>query len=144
MGLDAFSFSDALLGVLAQRLVKTLCPLCKEPYIGSRAQYDEIRDAYGAEAFDRDIGMEYGPDFRLCRSVGCETCSQKGYKGRAGVHELLVADDDVRKAITRRGSVSELRALAVQGGMTTLLQDGIKKVLLGLTDLKQVLAVCSR
>ncbi|MBN1605253.1 MAG: hypothetical protein JW940_01395 [Polyangiaceae bacterium] len=71
-------------------------------------------------------------------------CSNTGYRGRLGLHELLVADDGIKRAIQRKSSVEELRNLAVAGGMTTLLQDGISKVLSGHTDLKQVLAVCSR
>jgi type II secretory ATPase GspE/PulE/Tfp pilus assembly ATPase PilB-like protein len=85
-----------------------------------------------------------GPGFRLWRAKGCQVCSGTGYKGRIALHELLVADDGIKQAVQRRASAEEIRHLGVATGMTTLLQDGIEKVMTGLTDLKQVLAVCSR
>ena len=81
---------------------------------------------------------------QLWTAPGCPACGKSGYKGRTGVHELLVSDDDMRRAIQRSAPVDEIRATAIAGGMTTLLQDGIEKVLDGATDLKQVLAVCGR
>src|SRR5216683_63064 len=77
MGLDPFTFADALLGVLAQRLARTLCKQCKAPYHPPPAQYEELRQAYGAAAFDA-LGMPYSPDFQLYQAIGCEACSQEG------------------------------------------------------------------
>lgn len=74
--------------------------------------------------------------------MGCHACGKSGYKGRFGIHELLVNDDGLRRAIQHKAPVDEIRAAALAGGMTTLLQDGVQKVLAGQTDLKQVLAVC--
>jgi type II secretory ATPase GspE/PulE/Tfp pilus assembly ATPase PilB-like protein len=144
MGLDPFSFADALLGVLAQRLARALCRQCREPFIGTREQYDELAAAYGEDAFATKLGVILGPGFRLWRARGCPACSGSGYKGRIALHELLVADDAIKVAIQHKQSAEKLRELSIQAGMTTLLQDGIEKVLAGLTDLKQVLAVCSR
>src|SRR5215831_10083213 len=90
MGLDPFNFADALLGVLAQRLARTLCKACKVPYHAPEIQYEEIRQAYGAAAFDA-LGLSYGPDFQLYRGMGCAVCQQTGYRGRVALHELLVA-----------------------------------------------------
>jgi type II secretory ATPase GspE/PulE/Tfp pilus assembly ATPase PilB-like protein len=144
MGLDPFSFSDALLGVLAQRLARSLCRQCREPYIGSAAEFDELAAAYGREAFETKLGVILGPGFRLWRSNGCTACSGTGYKGRIALHELLVTNDDIKRAIQSRASGDQIRTLAVEAGMRTLLQDGVEKTLAGLTDLKQVFAVCSR
>jgi type II secretory ATPase GspE/PulE/Tfp pilus assembly ATPase PilB-like protein len=80
----------------------------------------------------------------MWRGVGCDACSKTGYKGRLAVHELLVNDDAIKIAIAKRAPVEEVRRLAVAGGMTTLLQDGIEKAIAGKTDMKQVLAVCLR
>jgi type II secretory ATPase GspE/PulE/Tfp pilus assembly ATPase PilB-like protein len=144
MGLDPFSFSDALLGVLAQRLARSLCRQCREPYIGSAEEYEVLAKAYGEEAFATQLGVMLGPGFRLWRSTGCTACNGTGYKGRIALHELLVASDEIKHAIQHKSGADAIRRLAVADGMRTLLQDGIEKTLAGLTDLKQVLAVCSR
>jgi len=96
---------------------------------------------YGAEHWDR-VGISYSPSLRLCRAKGCAKCGDSGYKGRMGIHELLVASDDMKRMIQKRASVEEMRKQAVAEGMTTLLQDGIIKVLRGQTDFQQVRAVC--
>ncbi|HMJ16690.1 MAG TPA: GspE/PulE family protein [Polyangiaceae bacterium] len=142
MGLDPFSFGDALLGVLAQRLARALCGKCKLKEPCTDDEREEMRSAYGPELFDQDFGGARG--FPVYRAKGCPVCSNSGYKGRIGLHELLVASDAIQKAIVRKGSVDEIRELSIEGGMRTLLQDGISKVVSGDTDLKQVFAVCSR
>jgi type II secretory ATPase GspE/PulE/Tfp pilus assembly ATPase PilB-like protein len=144
MGLDPFSFADALLGVLAQRLARGLCKHCRELYPAARAEFDQIAEPFGGEAQLAQQGISFGAQFQLWRGRGCENCGGSGYKGRIGLHELLVTNDDIKRAISRRAPVEEVRNLALAGGMTTLLQDGIQKAMLGQTDLKQVLAVCSR
>jgi type II secretory ATPase GspE/PulE/Tfp pilus assembly ATPase PilB-like protein len=142
MGLDTFTFADALLGVLAQRLARGLCKKCREQYVADRDEVAEITRAFGEEAAAaRGIGRG---DFKLWRASGCELCSKTGYKGRIALHELLVADEAIKRAVAKRSPVEEIRKLAVAGGMTTLLQDGIEKAIAGKTDLKQVLAVCLR
>jgi len=142
MGLDPFSFADALLGVLAQRLARGICKKCREQYTPDATDIGEIVQAFGEEeAAKRGVGRS---DFKLWRSPGCEACGKTGLKGRIAVHELLVADDAIKRAIAAKAAVEEVRKLAVAGGMTTLLQDGIEKAIAGKTDLKQVLAVCLR
>ena len=140
MGLDSFNFADALLGVLAQRLARTLCKACKAPYHGSAVQYEELRQAYGTAAFDA-LGISYTADFQLYRGAGCAVCNQTGYRGRVALHELLVATPEIKRLIQQRARITEVVACAQQEGMTTLLQDGVLKVLQGLTDIAQVKAV---
>jgi type II secretory ATPase GspE/PulE/Tfp pilus assembly ATPase PilB-like protein len=145
MGLDPFSFGDALLGVLAQRLTRRLCPDCGRHTAGSRAAHGEmIAQCGGAEAWEKIGGPAFGPAFAIGVAVGCVGCAGTGYRGRLPLHELLVVTEDVKRAIARKASVQEIRALSVAGGMTTLLEDGILKCLAGRTDMRQVLSVASR
>ncbi len=139
MGLDPFNFADALLGVLAQRLVRTLCKACKTSYQPSPEVFEELRQAYGAEDFDR-LGKPYTPDFILYQAVGCPECDNNGYKGRVGIHELLIASPEVKRLVQTRARIEDIRTSGKQGGMTTLLQDGILKTMEGLTDFTQIKA----
>ncbi len=141
MGLDPFTFSDALLGVLAQRLARRLCIHCRRERDANPAEGEELAAHYGAEALQALVGERV---LTLWTADGCEHCGGTGYKGRLAVHELLVNSDDIRERIQQRAPVGEIRELSMAGGMTTLLQDGIAKCLQGHTDLRQVLAVCSR
>jgi type II secretory ATPase GspE/PulE/Tfp pilus assembly ATPase PilB-like protein len=141
MDIDPFNFADALLGILAQRLVRTLCKDCKEAYTPDQSEFAELMENYGLEHWDR-LGVRYSADFRIYRPKGCPKCTGSGYKGRMGIHEMLVATDDIKRSIQRRDTVENLRKQAVKDGMTTLLQDGIEKVIDGHTDFKQVRAVC--
>jgi type II secretory ATPase GspE/PulE/Tfp pilus assembly ATPase PilB-like protein len=141
MGLDPFSFADALLGVLAQRLARRLCSHCKESYEATREEQEELITLLGS---DRLAAMTGPGPLTLWRAPGCTNCRDGGYRGRVALHELLVNDDELRQAIQRRAPAKDLRDMACARGMTTLLHDGIAKCLDGQTDLKQVLAVCSR
>jgi len=136
MKIDPFNFADALLGILAQRLIKTLCSKCKEGYHPSQDEFAEIIEVYGKEWFGR-TGIKYSPDLTLYRPKGCNACNDTGYKGRMGVHELLVGSDEVKKAVQRHAPIDELRRLALDEGMTTLLQDALQKMFRGVTDYKQ-------
>jgi type II secretory ATPase GspE/PulE/Tfp pilus assembly ATPase PilB-like protein len=161
MGMDPFNFADALLGILAQRLAKRLCD-CKEQYTPS---HEELRsfiaeyalDLKNTEAWKADAGGEaqklfedwtesYGHEgeLRFYRAAGCDKCQNSGYKGRVGLHELLVADDEIKRLVQERARVAEVFLAAVAGGMRTLKMDGMEKILMGLTDLKQVRSVCIR
>ncbi len=141
MGLDGFILSDALLGVLAQRLARRLCSDCREAYEASPAEREQLLAAYGAEAAAAD-GID-GDTLTLWQAPGCESCGDSGYRGRLGIHELLVNDEAIRRAIQSGQPVDTLRALAIEGGMRTLMQDGILKCLRGQTDMRQVQAVCA-
>jgi type II secretory ATPase GspE/PulE/Tfp pilus assembly ATPase PilB-like protein/GAF domain-containing protein len=142
MGLDPFSFADALLGVLAQRLARKLCSKCKKQVPATEEETATVRESFGPEEADKR-GWRPGA-LQLWKAAGCGSCGDSGYKGRIGLHELLITDDEMKRAITKKAGVELIRDLAIKGGMTTLLQDGIAKAVEGLTDLKQVLAVCSR
>jgi type II secretory ATPase GspE/PulE/Tfp pilus assembly ATPase PilB-like protein len=144
MGLDPFSFADALLGVLAQRLARGLCKQCREQQPATESDLADLGAAYGHAAFEALLKEEHSFGLKLWKAKGCQACGQSGYKGRVALHELLVGSDDLKRAIQRKAPIDEIRRVAAEGGMVTLLQDGVRKVMAGLTDLQQVLAVCSR
>jgi type II secretory ATPase GspE/PulE/Tfp pilus assembly ATPase PilB-like protein len=160
MGMDPFNFSDALLGILAQRLAKRLCK-CKEMYTPSPEEMKQILQEYCSELLNtgpfkkdaksayehvyRDLAKNYATDkgqFALARKKGCDACGGSGYKGRLGLHELLIATDPVKKLIQEHARVAEILACCLEEGMRTLKMDGIEKVLQGVTDMAQVRAVC--
>jgi type II secretory ATPase GspE/PulE/Tfp pilus assembly ATPase PilB-like protein len=143
MGIDPFSFADALLGVLAQRLARMICQSCKVPFRATREEYEALAHGYGEAAF-MQLGIPYSDPFMLYRGKGCPACLNTGYRGRIGLHELLVVSDDIRPLIHSRAPVAEVRKVAQAQGMTTLIQDGVLKVLSGWTDYTQVKAVAMR
>lgn len=138
MGMDPFNFSDALLGVLAQRLLKRLCPKCKEQYEPTEEEKDMLIKEYGVHP---TVPLQFS-NYTICRPVGCQACNYTGYKGRMAIHELLTSDDDMKKLIQSKAPVFKIGAHAMQMGMLTLKQDGIWKILQGHTDIKQVRSVC--
>lgn len=142
MGMDPFNFADAILCIMSQRLVKTLCKTCKEPYHPDKAEFDQLVLEYDPDQFAKNLALPYTEDLLLYRAKGCKQCSQSGYKGRLGIHELLVGTDEMKILIQRRSPVDEIRHLAVDQGMRTLKQDGIEKVFKGLCDMPQVRRVC--
>ena len=159
MGMDPFNFADALLGILAQRLARRLCD-CKEAYHPNTSEINSFIAEYADElrhtpAWKADFSGEaqklfedwverYGDNgkLRFYKAVGCDKCNKTGYKGRLGLHELLIADDRIKKLVQERARVAEIFATAVENGMRTLKMDGMEKILLGQTDLKQVRSVC--
>jgi type II secretory ATPase GspE/PulE/Tfp pilus assembly ATPase PilB-like protein/GAF domain-containing protein len=161
MGMDPFNFADAVLGILAQRLAKRLCGDCKTAYTPDAGEIDRLLAEYSREMlatpawqvdpegekarvlqqWQTEFGNAEG-QFTLYRPTGCDACGGTGYRGRVGLHELLVGSDRVKKAIQERSTVAVLLAICLEEGMRTLKQDGIEKVVQGLTDLVQVRAVC--
>jgi type II secretory ATPase GspE/PulE/Tfp pilus assembly ATPase PilB-like protein/GAF domain-containing protein len=141
MGIDPLNFADALLGILAQRLVRTLCKKCKVQYHPTKEEYEEIMETYGKEDFLK-LSIPYDDNFMLHKPQGCEVCDRTGYKGRMGIHELLIGTDEIKRLVQKHATVEVMREKAMDEGMTTLLQDGIMKSLQGLTDFKQVRRVC--
>ncbi len=161
MGMDPFNFADALLGILAQRLAKRLCKKCKRPHVATQDEIRALLTEYAQELMNtpkwkKDPNTAYkelysewvklfGDDkgqFTLYEKVGCDDCSNTGYRGRVGLHELLIGTDPLKKLIQEHARVAELFACALEEGMRTLKQDGIEKVLSGVTDIHQVRAVC--
>ncbi len=140
MDLDPFNFSDSLLCILAQRLIKTLCPHCKEEYKPSKKELQELREEFGPDKW-REVVDE--KSIVLCRAKGCSQC-MGGYRGRMGVHELLLSSPQIKALIKRRAPTEDIREVAYKEGMLSLKQDGILKVLQGLTDIYQVRAVAGK
>lgn len=141
MGLNPLNFSDAFLGVLAQRLVRRLCTNCRKEFKPTGAEFDQIVEYYGKEQFEA-TGIEYSKDLTLYSPVGCETCSGTGYRGRLGIHELMEGTPEIKRMIKKQASAEEIFEKAMKEGMTTLKQDGTLKVLQGITDLAEVRRVC--
>lgn len=160
MGMDPFNFSDALLGVLAQRLAKRLCK-CKQSYAASAHEINALLMEYCEELRHIDRFKEnpdaayqeireqwvklYGGDdgqITLCKPVGCDDCAGTGFSGRVGLHELMTASDALKKNVQERARVADMMVTALSDGMRTLKQDGIEKVLQGVTDIHQVRVVC--
>jgi type II secretory ATPase GspE/PulE/Tfp pilus assembly ATPase PilB-like protein len=127
--------------VLAQRLVRRLCKNCREEYHPSGEEFDEIVNDYGKAWFDR-TGIEYDHDLTLFRSVGCESCSGTGYRGRLGIHELMEGSPKVKLMIKKQANTEQIFGLAMKEGMATLKQDGIQKVFRSITDIAEVRRVC--
>jgi type II secretory ATPase GspE/PulE/Tfp pilus assembly ATPase PilB-like protein len=143
MGCDSFNFADAMLGVLAMRLCKRICSHCKEAYHPPRQEYDELVQGYGARYWDM-LRIEYTDDWTLYRGRGCAVCNRSGFKGRVPLHELLVASEEIKTLIQSRARTAEILRVAMRDGMVTLLQNGIQKVLKGVTTYRQVRAVAAK
>jgi type II secretory ATPase GspE/PulE/Tfp pilus assembly ATPase PilB-like protein len=160
MGMDPFNFSDALLGILAQRLAKRMCS-CKQPYTPEGAEITAFLREYcdelmatarfkadpkaAMEAVYKEWVKQYGNDkgqLTFYKPVGCEKCGGSGFKGRCGLHELLIATDKLKKLIQEHSRVAEMLAQCLEDGMRTLKQDGMEKCLTGVTHMKEVRAVC--
>ena len=130
MGVESYLITSSVNGVLAQRLVRTLCTHCKQPVQIPAA----VQQSTGLQRF-------LGPQSQPCQAVGCEHCRGTGFKGRTGVHELMVLDDVLRRAIIDGQDANALHALAAQRGMLSLYEDGLRKVAAGLTTLEEVLRI---
>ncbi len=161
MGMDPFNFADALIGILAQRLAKSLCADCKSAYQPDEQELlrlardyldEEIHDLDDEQQAERLVAEKvaewrerYGDDegrVTLYKPVGCEKCSDTGYRGRIGLHELLIASPAIKQLILEKAKIPVIQATAREEGLRTLKQDGIEKVLQGLTDHPQIRKVC--
>ena len=136
MGIESLNFSEALHGILAQRLVKTLCPQCREEHVPTDEEWEYMVQQYGQKYF-HELGLNRDTA-RVYRAKGCGRCSMTGYRGRTGIHELLVATPEIRKAISRRLNADEIAEMAIEQGMRTLYQDGIAKIFKGDIDILQL------
>ncbi len=141
MGLNPLNFSDALLGVLAQRLIRKLCSNCRKKYHPSLEEFEALAAEYGKEVF-QSANVEYSPKLVLYRRSKCDACSGTGYKGRMGIYELLEGTPVIKRLIKKEATSVEIFSQGVEEGMMTLKQDGISKVFLGLTDISEVRRVC--
>jgi type II secretory ATPase GspE/PulE/Tfp pilus assembly ATPase PilB-like protein len=149
MGMDPFNFADSLLAVLAQRLVRRICPACRKSEPMPEATLNELLDDYlhvfstenrpPREQVLAEWKGQFGqPNLLHYHSPGCDKCDHTGFKGRAGLHELLTVSRPIRRLIQTGGRAEELMHLAMSEGMRTLRQDGIAKVLQGVTTLGEV------
>ena len=160
MGMDPFNFADALLGILSQRLAKSLCPDCKTAYTPNDDELRHLASEYQATRLDNcddqaqkdslinqqinEWLLNYGNKdkaIRLYSAQGCGSCNNTGYLGRIGLHELLIATDGIKHRIISHKNNAEIKELALEQGMKTIKQDGIDKILQGLTDYSKVIAV---
>ncbi len=144
MGMDSFNFADAILCILAQRLVRVLCDQCKTPYHPTWKEYNQLMREYGHESFVRDTNQDYSEEMVLYRPEGCDHCLHTGYFGRTALAELLVGTDDIKRLIQRRAPLEEVRNQSLKDGLITLRQDGIAKVLDGRCDMREVRRVTIR
>ena len=156
MDMDPFNFADAMIGILSQRLTRTLCTSCKKPYHPEASELEFLAAEYCKESIPdgsrsipeasaveeqleqwrQDFSLK--GDFTLYKAPGCLDCLDTGYRGRMGVHELLMNTPDIKKMILRRAPAAEVHYEAINSGMRTRKQDGIEKILLGYTDYTQI------
>ncbi len=150
LGMDPFNFADALLGVLAQRLARALCPDCKKPHKLTEEEVRVLLKEFcdGTPLVPADVRKRWESSYgdkqgqlTLYDAVGCAKCGDRGYRGRLGVHELLVNSRAVKTLIQAHARVEDIQKTALSEGMLTLKQDGMEKALQGKTDLAQVRAV---
>jgi type IV pilus assembly protein PilB len=130
MGVEPFLISSAVLGVLAQRLVRVICPECKEAYVPLP---DSVERSF--------LGVKHDEKLVLYRGRGCSNCNHTGYRGRMSIHEVMPVNTEVRELTNSRASADEIRAAAVKIGMTSLQADGINKALQGFTSVQEVMRV---
>jgi type IV pilus assembly protein PilB len=129
MGIEPFLVASAVIGVLAQRLVRVICPECKEAYTPP------------VEAFRRlNLAMDL-ESVTFYRGQGCERCRHSGYRGRIGVFELMLITNHLRELILRKAPTHELRQAGLEAGMMTLRQDAMQKILEGITTMEEALRV---
>ena len=128
MGVEGYLVASVLEGVLAQRLVRRICPACRVPDTPSQADLDAL-------------GIEAPPGTELFRGKGCDECRGTGYRGRSGIYELFTIDEDARSLILRHASTRDIRQHAIQRGMVTLRVDGYKRACEGVTTIEEILRV---
>lgn len=156
MGMDPFNFADAMIGILSQRLTKTLCTSCKKPYVpddnelnflateycrdlvmdGSRS--DPSEEMVKAQLQEWSDSFTQKGEFTLYKAPGCLDCLETGYRGRMGIHELLMTTPEIKSMVLRRAPAAEIHMAAIRDNMRTRKQDGIEKILMGYTDFTQI------
>lgn len=130
MGIEPFLVASAVIGVLAQRLARNICTNCKEPFTPPAESIKKF-----------GLGMYSGEEIRFYRGRGCDNCKNTGYKGRTGIYELMAMSDRCRSLTLQRASSTEIRKVAMEETMRTLQDDGIRKVLDGITSIEEMLRV---
>lgn len=128
MGIEPFLITSTIRAVLAQRLVRLICKKCKKEYKADEHDLSEL-----------GIKKEPMEDFKFYKGEGCSECNGSGYKGRTGLYELFIVNDKIREMVSKHKSLSDIRKAACTDGMVTLREDGIKKIMHGLTTIEEVL-----
>ncbi|GMT96451.1 type II secretion system ATPase GspE [Corallococcus caeni] len=134
MGVQPFLVASSLTGILAQRLVRRVCPDCRQAYTPTDAELKEL--GYTVASFKAKFNTD-----RIYRAVGCPSCNRNGYRGRSGIYEFLFVDDDVRQLVLKNVDASTIKKSALAKGMTTLLDDGVRKIAMGETTIAEVLSI---
>jgi general secretion pathway protein E len=134
MGVQPFLVASSLVGVLAQRLVRVLCPDCKKPYVPTAEERQQV-------GLTDAILKQAGSPSHVYKAVGCPACNHTGYSGRTGIYELMLVDDDVRPLILKSVDATTIKRAAVDRGMITLMEHGAYKVAKGITTAAEVLSV---
>ncbi|QSQ18620.1 type II secretion system ATPase GspE [Pyxidicoccus parkwayensis] len=134
MGVEPFLVASSLTGILAQRLVRRVCPDCRVPYKPTDVELKELSHTLAS------FKERYGTD-RIFKAAGCPSCNRNGYRGRTGIYEFLPVDDDVRQLVLKNVDASTIKRSATSKGMTTLLDDGARKIALGETTIAEVLSI---
>lgn len=155
MGIEPFLVASSMLTILAQRLVRVVCPHCKQRYIPTAHQLEQIGITEGKikRMWSAEVNNKYtrgitgplpewwGGDILVYKATGCEECSYTGYRGRTGIYELLLITDKIRSLILRKEDSNTIKKAAIEEGMITLRDDGARKALLGITTLEEVIRV---
>lgn len=147
MGLEPIYFAEALIGIMAQRLVKSFCPACRTQHTPTAEEKRTIIEEFGPELWNQRIKVplnEWENHFKMYKANGCEKCNYTGYSGRLGIYEYLHNSDDLKRLIHNKARVAEIRQKAIEEGMWTLKMDGITKVLKGETSLQQIMAAAMK
>jgi general secretion pathway protein E len=133
MGIEPFLVASSLTAVLAQRLVRRVCPDCREEYLPTDEEIGKL-------GINREHFKAFGGS-AVFRAKGCKACNMNGYRGRLGIYELLLVDDDIRQLVLRNVDSGTIKKKALEKGMLALLDDGARKVATGLTTIAEVLSV---
>lgn len=131
MGCEPFMIASSLIGVLAQRLIRTLCPRCKEPYRPAAEEFTNYGFPVPASLYELE----------LYRAKGCDHCKKTGYKGRMGIHEFMTMNNEIRELILKHAASHSIQQAAIANGMRVLKEDALEKVLLGYTSIEEVVRV---
>ncbi|NBD08587.1 MULTISPECIES: type II secretion system ATPase GspE [Corallococcus] len=134
MGVQPFLVASSLTGILAQRLVRRVCPDCRQAYTPTDADLKEL--GFTVKSFKERFNTD-----RIYKAVGCPSCNRNGYRGRSGIYEFLFVDDDVRQLVLKNVDASTIKKSALAKGMITLLDDGVRKIALGETTIAEVLSI---
>ena len=133
MGVEPYLISSSLAGVLAQRLIRVLCPHCKQPNTLSRDEILNILPDFPLNPNEQEV--------TIYEAVGCIHCNNTGYSGRTGIFELFTVTEEIRRLIVRGSSVNDIEKAALANGMTTMRADGLNRVKIGVTSIQEILRV---